>query len=1402
MIEKIGLGLLVGAARKIGASLLHWGRKLAGRRKSWDFDVSQFDTDRDLAELIQILSREGETLSNLAIRRFKEWLTERPHVFGDSNARRFISEDPVIQLLCTAARKRVRGQDIEEQTAAARAIYASMFDDESAWSVRIFEDAVDFLANAQSALLKPRDRLMRELMKGDIEEAVSSAKFSNSSDVDRDALESYIRSEVLMLRRQRILQGEDVVSRARALGSRLEQGLSYADRTLRAAAYQEVATVLVRSECMQEGEDFIDKAEAIGADVTPDRARVKILKGDADAAMRLLRDRTDNLSKGILIDAIRARDGNDAAIEYFEQNLTRDDLTPQSLAALATRYAERGDYEKACGLLVGATSDDISENPAILFLRARYRVASVLPRSEAQQFALNIGYIPGPEVIPNSVGSQPSILSAINDLSELQETSRKLNLPGIREAVEMELLFLKITSPDESIRAEANTFIRARLSNLSTAMDLMPFALRYGLEIDWAAVRGELEKAKQLGGWDQAQLRAALAATVAKNVPQDIADFIEKHRSELETQEGRGVVAHLEIQALVGCGEPEKAQQRLAQSIEDLSEGQIAFLKGRFAEAKGENSAAIRLAQYEKSGSVDDLLLLVAALGEARDNRLGEYLVRLWHERHHIDDARRACDVFTDQNRLDELDQFLNELGEAARSEPHLRTHLAWSLFRQGDFDKAKSELASLSKQDINTENTRQLTILIAIESGNWASLETYVQEELAQRENRSARELISAAQIAAAIKSAMAMPLAVAAVEKEPNNVLVNLAAFHTAASTGNDRSPQVNEWLSRAMAGASEDGPVYSKDLTEIATMIRESRAENDRLSDLITRAELPLALAMKRLNATQSAFVIGASWENLNALDSRQKMVLPIYAGNRLIVTNEAPKSIALDPMAILNLHQVGVLETIFDTFDDVVLPSGTLHCFFEDYGKASPVQPSRIAQAEELIRQFKAGTITTGASLDCDPDIAEAAGEEFAQLIAAAKAEGGYVVDTPPLRVPGLSQGYADPAPYKEHLVSPSGLVDALAEAGFLSDAKSAEAISALSGAGGKWEDEHSAEPGRPLYLSTLAVQYLSDASLLTLMQKFASKIVAHERAIELAEQELAASEAVGRVRDGIEAIRERLSQALSAGQARLGKWVPPEDGPDPDASRDSNMAPILSVFKGADGIEAFVCDDRSINKFPNFADQTGREIPILTSLDLLHVMHQQGILDERAFSQAIEALRLSGVGLVPVEPGEFAAAVVKSNWAVGASAELKAICEAILLPLARDVAQFPQERPWFVNASMGIAFGIRRAWQEIESIENAEKAADYLLDLLPDPWACSSEDQSSDREIWARELFRQTLWACTLFDLDGERGAAYQDWFERRLAPRFKRRDPESLDAVAKIVSGYFCALGPELDSHG
>lgn len=1406
-LDPLTTGVAKSALSAATKPTLDFLRKQLARRNAPFADLATLrGADKELDEAISVLKGTSTSLPSALLAKLKGFISDRPDSFASAEAKRFVEDQRVVDLIKGGARRTVRGENIDDERSRARVLHADMFGDDGIYGETLVEDAIAFATLTLIAHLTPADRQTIELMVdvrnemrdafgqiiGGLDALLSSI---NASPLDSEPYDDVIRAGTLKLRRQRMLQNVDLPDKAVAFGQKVETALRLASPDVRGEAYREIAALLIRADRAAEGEGWIEKAEALGADTTCERARIAMSKEQFDDALRMLRDRGDSLSRGLLMDAIGRRDGEEAALAYYDDHLQAGNLTGHALQVLSTRMILAGRTKDATALLREATDSQISENPVLLYIRARLSISQAVPPDVAKRVILYEGMLPRPTDLHDDTDGRRHLNDARLDLERLKPALPSLESPDFSILIDVNLVALGLCSTDGAAREIARTEFVERLKNPAQVELLAPLAKLYGVDVDWAPMKARLVQAKKLGGYDDTQLRAAFAMIMDEGTPSEIADFVHDYRERLELFSTSESIVAIEIEALAKSGRPEEAKALLAAERGTVGGSTATFLETTIAELQGADTVQMRLDQFEGTGSTHDLEVLIDVMRRRNDPRLGDYLVKLWRLRRQLLDAQRACEVLLRAGEELKAEAFLEELGEEARADPILRTHLAWARYREGRLDEAGAELAALSAMGVDDPNTRHLKVVLAIETGRWSELEAYVLREFDAREDRSAEELAAAARIASLISSPATMDLLRAATTTAPLDARIALQAYTIATEAGVERCAEVGNWLALAIADKERSGLVEKTDLNELMEIIASSQKEADRISGMINTASVPIFMGISAMGGTQSALVIRQMTYNAAETDSRRRSVVPLFAGNRHLRTDVRPKSISFDPLSILVLDQLGLLDTAIGAFDDVILPSGTLHSFFEDRGKAAHSQPSRVAQAKHIKNAVETSLLkivdhaTDAVSTDVDV--------EFATLFAAAEDCDGYLVDTCPLHPAGRLDLIVDPAPYARRLLSPTGLVTAMHASGVISRTLANAGKTMVAGSGEAFSEEPLPQRGKPLFLTNIAAQYLIDAGLLPHLKGHAGELFTSKQTIEFADREIASGTAADEIRVGIERVRATLARAITEGRARVGPARRMKDELERTQGRGDEivrMSPVVSVLRDTAGIDAFVCDDRAMNKYVETTDRAGKNVAFLTTADLLSILRAVEVIDDDAVDAARERLRRSGAGMIPVDPDELRRAARDSDWGHGPNAELRAIRDSIHLPIARKVLQMPEERPWLRGVLLSIAYAIRNVWVEIEDEKDAEEAANWLLELLPDAAALSANDTSADREAWISEVTRSSLLAAAaIFDLPDRKVERYRRWFASRVEPLVGPRDPGCMEAVAQTLYAFMTA---------
>ena len=142
--------------------------------------------------------------------------------------------------------------------------------------------------------------------------------------------------------------------------------------------------------------------------------------------------------------------------------------------------------------------------------------------------------------------------------------------------------------------------------------------------------------------------------------------------------------------------------------------------------------------------------------------------------------------------------------------------------------------------------NYRALQVNIAIATGDWDSLSAFIVNEYQNRDNRSAHDLISVAQLALHLGSPHAKDLTFEAATKADDDSAILSNAYFIATSAGWENDPQVYQWLDKAAKMSGDDGPLQKMSLKDILEQKPEWDRRESETWRLLAHGQIPIFLA----------------------------------------------------------------------------------------------------------------------------------------------------------------------------------------------------------------------------------------------------------------------------------------------------------------------------------------------------------------------------------------------------------------------------------------------------------------------------------------------------------------------------------------------------------------------------
>ena len=1040
-----------------------------------------------------------------------------------------------------------------------------------------------------------------------------------------------------------------------------------------------------------------------------------------------------------------------------------------NLAFQATKELGDADFERSPGLIfIAATACLLQAVPDEL----RMTVTQYVPVSAAE-FPLR---------------SEPSALEhrrrAVKLYQKMCSVAESLGMPEVAIQADDIALWMRLSDPEES--ATARQDLNDSMKDPSTFLRRIGLALQFRTDIDLERAEREVDHQTTLSGgmsYDAAVARLALAFT--KDNHAATAAYIEKHREQLLRHLDWKGIYLFEVDVLAKAGQMAQAESRIKEAVKKgLTQVEVVRWRGLLTEASGGDVIAQRLAAYEESESIIDLRILVNAYGERDDwQKASDYGRRLLDLTGDIADARKYVIALYNLERLDDaLAVFAKYPGLLARYD-RLCLLYAQTLFERGRIDDALIVLQSL-RTTRDSPDARHLQVHVAIASGDWESMQGFVEDEWNARADRTPTEMLRAGQIAQRLGVAREKELVREAARRSSEDPAVLLGCYGAASTGGWEDHAEVHEWIQRAADLSGDDGPVRKVTIEDLLKAKPDWSRRESKAWDLLEKGEAPISAAGHLLKRSLLDLYLIPALRNLDEPDVRKRHMVYAFSGVRArrdVETN----IVAMDVTALITAEFLNLFDVYIETFDYIVIPHNTLSWLFEEKAKILFHQPSRVVAARELRQMISEGHIQVFEGSSILPDsLVNEVGETLAMLIAEASSDEHsdirqrrVVRGRPVYKANTFMREPADLDLYERYFCSTFDVIDKLVEKGLLTVQEARDARAALNLREDRWESESPIEDDAVLYLDDLTVSHLQFLGLLSKLRR--ANVTALVSRSELEEADaLISYDAKGvDVVSIVDQLRLRLSQCIKDGTVRLGTAirVDAEDG-----SEELMSHPTIAMLKLIGEADTAVVDDRFINQHASMESNTTSR-PLITTLDLLYVLEQQGRISVAQTRAAVTRLRLAGFGLIPVtaeDLTEFLAAAPVVEGVLTETAELRAIRENVQRVRMGEILQLPKEIDWLLSVTESCLLTLRRLWTEGLDEAAVPAQSDWVLELGDiRGWAHRLQDTPEE------SMVRYCDWVTMLSMVPASEPQsvkqAYWRWFESRVLGPIKEEDPDT-----------------------
>lgn len=1221
--------------------------------------------------------------------------------------------------------------------------------------------------------------------------------FFIEGNIPTELVDRKIEEEVEKLRKSRFFFEFDRTRSSLTLGGRLVQGeLSGGSAEIRSRGLALCARLLSRSDELEQAETYLEFAKTLedSQEIKIVEAFILSLKGGKAAALQALAciDSDASISAGLII--VAHHDGAEGALQWMsDAGYTVENIDSDGKSFLLNYQFELGLWGDAAQTAGSFSESDFEETPILHHLVALAKLIVTVPADFRavvfRQIPLEVADFP----FAAGAVSMSARRAAHKHFLDAVEAAKQFTCPHAARTADEYALWLELSDPTQA--AHGKSRLEEKLRESESALAFVRYAIQFGIKLDLDIVEQDIQRSVAVNGgmtMDAAIAHFALALT--KPTAEQAANYIALHQNELAAHIDPKLVQFRQIELFSRAGLIEKANEVLGQLIgKGIPKEEESNLRRLIAKAEGNDPVEGGKAQYRSTGALHDLINLVAELEEHQHwDDLCEFGRLLFKATHSLGDAERLVKAFSNTHRSEALVEFLDANSDFKSQSSQLRMFYAWGLYNEGALVESRAALAELS-EDAENPNYRALQVNLGIAMGDWTSLSAYVANEYQRRDERSAHDLMGAANLAFQVGSPHAKDLVFEAAAKAEEDAAILVAAYSVATSAGWENDPQVFQWLESAAELSGDDGPLQRMSLKEILDRKPEWDHQESETWRLLARGQIPIFLAAQSLNRNLIELTTFPALANIAVADPRRRSAISAYSGQRVpIEFNVKGKVVAMEATALLTLSFLKILDVALDSFETIYIPHSTLGWLFEERQKAAFHQPSRITNAHK-VRDLVATDVlgkfspTTVASSDLSAQV----GGELAALIAEAQkvreiddTQHIVVRSAPVHRLSSLMEEEADLSAYAAVLSSCLPVVEKLRKKGQITSKEEKLACVYLQLHERPWPNQPEIVDGATLYLDDLAISYLQHLGLLGKLKAAGLRAVVSPREVSETDALISYEEISDKVKDVIEGIRASLSARIESGQVRVG----PTHNSEEAETKAFPEHPSVGIIALASQCDIAIIDDRFLNQHANI-DSGGTQTPVLSSLDLTEALVAEGVISNDDLLEHRTRLRRAGYFFVPVcetELERFLMASEVVDGHVAETAELKAIRESVLRVRMTDWLQLPNEALWLDVTLKVFIRVLKSLWKDSADIDEVTVRSSWLYEQVDiRGWAHRLDPENADNIVRIGRGAHILMLLMPPIDTQRETVDLYWNWVEERILRPIEEQFPDLFDWIAE-----------------
>ena len=743
---------------------------------------------------------------------------------------------------------------------------------------------------------------------------------------------------------------------------------------------------------MDSAEEYLELAESLGADTKIAKAFISSQKEDKSSALSLLAGIDTPSSRSTVFAIVGRHDGPQKAVNWLmAAGLNVDDLEPDGKLVLLKYQLELGQWQSTRETAKSISESDLEEVPLLHHMIAMTYLLNTVPTDYRNVVLRHVPFNAAVLPLASDAASMEARRTARINFIKAAESAKELNFPQM--ALELEVYALWLELADPGCHEKGRQRLEGKMQDVKCALHFVDLGLQYGIPFDLEKVEQEIERQEAVfqGEITQEVVFARLALARAQKDPEDIADYIARHYDTLSFHLDTKAIRSIQIEMLAKADLSERARECLSLLLEEgLTDVEESRLRMLIAKAEGKNTIEDRQLLFKKTGSLIDLEAIVDELEALEEwDDLCKFTKTLFEGTPSVQYAERFAIALHFAGKSDRVIELLESNVDILSQSTNLQMCYCWALYHEGELLRSRFELAKL-EVDWEDKNYRTLQINLAVPLGDWDSLSVFVAKEYQAKEERSARDLIEAAQLALCVDSSYAKQLALAAAARDNSDAVVLASIYFLASKAGWESQPQFVQCLHKAVELSGDDGPFLKFTLKDVLHMKPDWDRQESSAREVLSRGEGPMFFAGLLLNRSLINLMLFPALANSTERDLRLKVGIPAFNGQRQPTSLVTGGTVGLDYTTLLTLSLLDLLEKAFDAFDQVYVPHSALAWLFEERQNARFHQPSRIEDARQVLYLLTMDWLEKlSPSAMADRELSDYVGGDLATFIAEAE-----------------------------------------------------------------------------------------------------------------------------------------------------------------------------------------------------------------------------------------------------------------------------------------------------------------------------------------------------------------------------------------------------------------------------